>query len=223
MKKLPPPIPLEAGNVIKQEIRSISEETDEKTQEKDKQDKKASPSVGKVEKTATRKESKRKDLPDSISERWALYRKSLEEGKPITDLIPDQITSRRGFSSGAIGDEFYVRNAGEIILHPFLPAFFEELKLVKDKQFMDEPSRHKAVHLIHYLATGEIGLPEYDLVLPRFLCELPLHIPLEREVNLLAEEKEEGENLLRAVVSSLAGHRPGIAGSSAGRFFATAR
>ena len=55
-------------------------------------------------------------------------------------------------------------------------------------------------HLIQYLATRETGLPEYELLLPKFLCGLPFDIPIEREVEITAEDMEEGEQLLQAAI-----------------------
>lgn len=99
-----------------------------------------------------------------------------------------------------VGTVYYIRNAGVILLHPFLAAFFRELKLVERAEFVDESARHKAIHLIQYLATKETGLPEYELLLPKFLCDLHFEIPIEREVEISDAEKEEVENLLGAAI-----------------------
>lgn len=99
------------------------------------------------------------------------------------------------------GDFWYVSNAGIILLHPFLSPFFKSAGLLEQGQFIDVAAQHKAVHLIHFLATGQTQAPEYDLVLPRFLCGLPFDSPLQRFVELTAEERSEGENLLRAAIA----------------------
>jgi hypothetical protein len=105
-----------------------------------------------------------------------------------------------GFAGLPEGTFFYVRNAGVVLLHPFFPAFFREFNLLKDNDFADEIVRHKAVHLIHYLATGETQPPEYELTLPRFLCEIPFDAPLERWLELEDDEKTESEKLLNSVI-----------------------
>ncbi len=98
------------------------------------------------------------------------------------------------------GAAFYVRNAGIVLLHPFFTAFFREMDLLVDSDFRDEAARQRAVHLIQYLATGSSMLPEYELLLPRFLCNVPFGIPLERFIALTEKEQTEGEELLRAAI-----------------------
>ena len=98
------------------------------------------------------------------------------------------------------GDFWYVANAGVVLLHPFLSPFFKTIGLVEQGTFNDERARHKAVHLIHYLATGQTQAPEYELMLPRFLCGLDFDIPLERFVDITADEQAEAEKMLRAAI-----------------------
>ena len=98
------------------------------------------------------------------------------------------------------GQSYYIRNAGIVLLHPFLPAFFRKLELVKEADFIDEAARQRAIHLIQFLATGEEGLPEYELVLPKFLCALPLDVPINRFQELSGEEKAESQKLLKAAI-----------------------
>ncbi len=105
------------------------------------------------------------------------------------------------FSHHPQGAVYYLSNAGVILSHAFLKTFFEALNLVKGKEFTDEISRHKAVHLIEYLATGKLKQPEYELVLPKFLCNLPLETPLIRDVNIQEQELAEAEDLLAAMIT----------------------
>lgn len=98
------------------------------------------------------------------------------------------------------GTSFYIQNAGLILIHPFLPAFFKKLNLLNKGQFVNDQARQKAVHLIWYLATGETNQAEYDLVLPKFLCGVPLNYPLERAVEITSAEQEEANNLLQAAI-----------------------
>ena len=95
----------------------------------------------------------------------------------------------------------YIQNAGVVLTHAFLPMFFKELKLINDKkQFRNESARHRAIHLIHYLASGQEGLPEYRLLLPKLLGGLRLDLPIERTIVLKKKEKKEADALLKAVI-----------------------
>lgn len=98
-------------------------------------------------------------------------------------------------------DLHYITNAGVILLHPFLPRFFRKLELtVEGEAFKDESSRGMAVCLVHHLATGELQTPEYQLVLPKLLCGMPLNAPLDHAIAIAADAQTEGESLLRAAI-----------------------
>jgi hypothetical protein len=91
----------------------------------------------------------------------------------------------------------YIENAGLVILHPFLPRFFEALDITAGDKLL-EPER--ALGLLHFLATGQPLAPEYELVLPKILCNVPLKTPVAFDPALTAEEKEEASALLQAVI-----------------------
>ena len=95
---------------------------------------------------------------------------------------------------------YYVQSAGVILFHPFLQRFFQKLGLCKEGAFIDESSRQRAVCLVHHLATGEVHTPEYQLVLPKFLCGMPLNAPIDHFIEIEATERTESENLIRAAV-----------------------
>jgi hypothetical protein len=61
---------------------------------------------------------------------------------------------------------------------------------------------NRAVHLLQYMATGEEQTPEYHLVLNKLLCGIPVFEAVERDVILTAQEKEEADVLLRAVIGN---------------------
>lgn len=91
----------------------------------------------------------------------------------------------------------YVPCAGLVLLHPFLPRFFEALGIATEDRLLN-PER--ALCLLHFLATGQRFAPEYELLLPKLLCNVPLEAPVESEVELTTAEEEETAALLAAVV-----------------------
>lgn len=99
------------------------------------------------------------------------------------------------------GEEIYVENAGLVLAHPFLPIYFEKLNLLKDRKFRNEAARRRAVRLLHFLAVGDVEMQEYELALPKLMCELPLNIPIDLSDKLSDEEKEEGIAMLEALIS----------------------
>ncbi|MFZ3087612.1 MAG: contractile injection system tape measure protein, partial [Methylotenera sp.] len=77
-----------------------------------------------------------------------------------------------------VKEGIYTNFAGLVLLHPFFPQFFEVLGIVVNDEIV-QPSR--AVSLLHYLATGQRNAAEYELVLPKILCNVPLSTPVELE------------------------------------------
>jgi hypothetical protein len=98
-------------------------------------------------------------------------------------------------------DSLYVQNCGIAILHPFLETYFEDLKLVTNKQFIGEDASKRAVLLLHYLATAETEAAEFSLVLQKILCGLSLEETLPATIELSDEEITESQKVLRAVMN----------------------
>ncbi|HKK80260.1 MAG TPA: contractile injection system tape measure protein, partial [Phaeodactylibacter sp.] len=90
--------------------------------------------------------------------------------------------------------------AGLVLLGVYLESFFKELDLLKEGHFETESKSTKAIHLLHYLATGEEHPEEPSLVLPKLLCGVPVETPLPKELRLLENEKKECSNLLEAAI-----------------------
>ncbi|SDT58067.1 hypothetical protein SAMN05216490_4148 [Mucilaginibacter mallensis] len=99
------------------------------------------------------------------------------------------------------GDMLFVNNSGTIILHPFLKAYFESLGLLAEKKFISDEACQRAVLLLHYLATGETKVAEFNLTLQKVMCGYPLDDTLPDEIRLTEKEITESENLLGAVTN----------------------
>lgn len=95
---------------------------------------------------------------------------------------------------------YYVENAGLVLLHSFLPTCFEACGFCREGAFVDAAAQVRAIHLLHYLATGKTQPPEHELVLNKFLCHWPLEAPLERRVRLSPRMKKEADHLLEVVL-----------------------
>ncbi len=114
------------------------------------------------------------------------------------DAPPEEI--HRSYKIGEKADEAWVQNAGLVLLHPFLVRFFDQAGLVKEKQFLSQDARVRAVHLLQYIVTGEQQTPEQELFLNKLLCGLEPEYPVPSGIKLTRQEKEESENLLKSVV-----------------------
>lgn len=96
-----------------------------------------------------------------------------------------------------IAEGIYVDHAGLVLLHPFLPQLFTALGVLNEYRIV-RPGR--ALCLLHYLATGVPRAHEYELALPKVLCNIDLPLPIEPLSLLSAEERNEADDLLGAVV-----------------------
>jgi len=135
-----------------------------------------------------------KDL--SVFERIETIWPATEQGAPAKPAQLPKSTEAPRFSLD-LEEGVFTPCAGVVLLHPFLPRFFEALGIA-DKVALLQPER--ALCLLHYLATGLRFAPEYDLLVPKVLCNLPLDAPVNSQIALTDAEEEECAALLEAVV-----------------------
>jgi len=111
---------------------------------------------------------------------------------------------------GDLDDEsggLLVDNAGVVLLHPFLPRFFDGLGVGTGDELVD---RCRALCLLHHLATGELTAPEHQLTLAKVLCGVALQEPAEADVGLTDAEIAEATAVLDAAI----GHWGALGGSA---------
>lgn len=126
-------------------------------------------------------------------------RKLVENSTPIPHPNTRERTSCLKLQLPAGADSIYIRNGGLVILAAYLPAFFRKLELANDEQMLDIPT---ALALQHYLVFGSEECGEWDLVLNKVLCGVPLKHAVEMPLPLAAEQKEEADRLLAAVIAN---------------------
>ncbi len=113
-----------------------------------------------------------------------------EEVNALAEFMEDHPMLRKTPSAGM------TRFGGLVLIAPFLPAFFAELKLVADGQFPGDAERHKAIHLLNFIASGKTKAPEYALLLHKLLCGMEITAPVPKTMKLSAAEKKEALFLL---------------------------
>jgi len=94
----------------------------------------------------------------------------------------------------------FVQYAGQVLFHPFLPALFKLLELVSGGKFLNNDVQQKALYLVHYLATGNVTAEEYALVVPKLLCNWPMEQPVDKNIDLTADELAGADKMLEAMV-----------------------
>ncbi|MEO8862522.1 MAG: contractile injection system tape measure protein [Ginsengibacter sp.] len=117
--------------------------------------------------------------------------KSIDKGDKSLEKNQESIDQPEG--------DFFIPNCGIVILHPFLLMFFRELGLVEENTFKSDEKKQRAVLLLHYLATGETEMPEFNLTLCKLLCGVDIEEPVPNFIELTELEINESANLLKAV------------------------
>lgn len=102
-----------------------------------------------------------------------------------------------------------VSNAGLVLLNNYLPVAFERLGLVKNKEFVNEHARQKAIACLQYLAFGSLNANE-DLGLDALLCGIKPGVYQRYGMEVTNEQQIVLDDLIKAVIS----HWPAIGQSS---------
>ncbi len=132
-----------------------------------------------------------------------------ETGANETDIISDMIRlqikrtqkKKQKLGNDKVDDMQYVINSGIVLLHPFLEMYFVELNLLLDKVFISDDACKRAVLLLHYLATAETEVAEFNLFLQKIICGLSTEETLPANIEITSKEKEESEKLLQSVIN----------------------
>ena len=123
---------------------------------------------------------------------------ALVDTNKITDQEPGATAAQEQPES------LFIENAGLVLLHPFISMFFQRLGLVREGKFAGSMEQEKAMYLLHYLVTGNEMAEEFELVLPKILCQWPAGEPVSKAVEILPEELDEAEALLEEVIAQWA-------------------
>lgn len=96
----------------------------------------------------------------------------------------------------------FVRNAGIVLVAPYLPLLWAMLDLVGEKDFLDCTTAKRAAHLLNVLVFGEAKPVEPVSALDRLLCGLPLATQDNGPFEISATERDGIDSLLRAMIAN---------------------
>jgi hypothetical protein len=122
--------------------------------------------------------------------------------------LPEILKKKTGSSDPELekllptGTTLYIKNAGLVILHPFINRFFNLLKLTEKKKFIDSEAQEKAVHMLQYLIFEKKDTPEFELTLNKILCGMAPVMPVMKEIEVSTEEHELSLSLLKGVIEN---------------------
>lgn len=143
-----------------------------------------------------------KDLQDEMNVKPPKKKnltKSQDEEHLEANIQPTPELKDISENSEVVSPQFF-KNAGVVLLHPFLQHIFQNLKLLKGTKLKNFKCQSKAVLLLHYLATAKEGFGDYEMVLPKFLCGMPANLPMDHTLKLSKKERKEANGLLQAAI-----------------------
>jgi hypothetical protein len=114
--------------------------------------------------------------------------------KHISEITDNEADDEAG------AEKLLVKGAGIILLAPFLKPFFTKLHLLNADEWINWEAQVKAVYLLKYLSNGPQHYQEYQLVLEKLLCGIPINQPLEALPEFTQAETDEAEDLLHSVL-----------------------
>lgn len=132
------------------------------------------------------------------------------KGGPVTLSLPEEKTREspppqkqemRETRETIDLDQFFIHNAGLVILHPYLERFFAHLELLDRDGLIKRSAVHHAIQLLQFCSTGETDSPEFHLILNKILCGVPLEFPAEK-TEITEEEKLACQDLLKSVIKN---------------------
>ncbi len=98
--------------------------------------------------------------------------------------------------------EVNLKNAGLVIVWPYLGRYFEILEMVKNDNFKSKKAARRAVQLLQYLVTGLESAPEHELLLNKVLCGVKIATPIPFEIELTDREREVSEQMLNGLLQN---------------------
>ena len=98
--------------------------------------------------------------------------------------------------------EWFIDNAGIVLIWPYLESFFSRQELLEARSFANPEKQQLAMHFVDLLTYGSWGKPEYDMLLNKILCDFPLEDPIVRIDPPEPAELEAATGLLQAVLKN---------------------
>ena len=103
----------------------------------------------------------------------------------------------------AITEDIYIDNVGLVLAAPYLLRLFDMLGLTQWSGFTDVYAE-RAVHLLQYSANESTDESEYQLVLNKIPCGVPLARPIASSIDISDREREVIDGLIQGMIQNWA-------------------
>ncbi len=139
---------------------------------------------------------------NKINQLIKTFKQKYKPDRESEDQIEPELEKQEEFRKFAEGEVIYLRNAGIVLLNPYLTMLFNRLELTENKKFKDDNAKIKAMQLVQYIGTSDEKPEEHDLVLNKVLVGLDPYEPLGDLQILTTEEKEMCDGLIDAIIKN---------------------
>ncbi len=122
-------------------------------------------------------------------------------GKEKDNTAPpkDEATAKKKQAAAIEQEGIYIGNAGLVLLHPFLSAYFSEAGLLTNQsKFISVSAQQKAAVLLYYLQCGSEAYKEWEMALNKVFCGIASEDVLANDIVISDKEKDEAKALLQA-------------------------
>lgn len=133
--------------------------------------------------------------------------KALTETRDMVEQLWQASPSRSSgpaikFTDEDPGRDYYLKNAGLILLHPYLPHFFGSLGYLNESgMFLSQEKAAQGAFLLQYLYNLQTTQDEEQMLLNKLLCGMQLAMPTPAEYHPTEAEKEWCDGMINALVS----------------------
>ncbi len=98
-------------------------------------------------------------------------------------------------------EELFGKDAGLVLLHPFMTELFSSLDLLDaGQQWISPTAQQTAVLLTAWLAHGHTSVPEYELIVPKLFCGMLWEEVMDTSIVLSDAHTRAATELLEAVI-----------------------
>lgn len=149
-------------------------------------------------KTAT---IKQEDLSDAEKQRQEINIQMIEKYK--MQALREKEQQKLLEQQEHIKEGVYIKNAGIVLLTPFLASYLDKLQLLSEdkKKFLSGGHQQRAMHLLQYLVDGQINHKEFELTLMKIICGFQINEVVENDLfEPSSVETEVAEDLIKHVV-----------------------
>lgn len=141
------------------------------------------------------------DNEDRVRNKVARKSSLPEKSEVPENLIPSlKEVNQNGQSDSETSDEIFIENAGLVLLNPFLESLFDNLHLVKNRNFVGKAEQFLAAKILEYLVFGENEHSENYFPLNKILCGIELTQVLDLEKELTRNSKIECEEMMQELI-----------------------